>query len=138
MNVVAEGLRRKKETPITPLIDVVFLLLVYFMITSSLIKKEADLSFELPFTDGSLPNHAIEVLVEITELGRIVVEGESFDDRHAFLQRLELLKTAADTSNSELIVSILPSDETKHGEIVPVMDACAGASVRNLSFNTSM
>ena len=40
----------KPEIPIAPLIDAVFLLLIYFMVTSSLEKQEADISFELPGT----------------------------------------------------------------------------------------
>ncbi|MEC7274665.1 MAG: biopolymer transporter ExbD, partial [Verrucomicrobiota bacterium] len=48
--------RRKKQVqgkpqiPIAPLIDAVFLLLIYFMVTSSLERQEADISFELPGT----------------------------------------------------------------------------------------
>ena len=40
----------KPQIPIAPLIDAVFLLLIYFMVTSSLEKQEADISFELPGT----------------------------------------------------------------------------------------
>ena len=38
----------KLELQIAPLIDVVFLLLIYFMVTAALIKKEGDISFMLP------------------------------------------------------------------------------------------
>ena len=38
----------KLELQIAPLIDVVFLLLIYFMVTASLVKKEADVEFLLP------------------------------------------------------------------------------------------
>ncbi len=36
--------------PIAPMIDVVFLLLIYFMVASTLEQQEADLSFQLPGT----------------------------------------------------------------------------------------
>ena len=42
------GGESKVELQIAPLIDVVFLLLIYFMVTASLIKKEGDISFMLP------------------------------------------------------------------------------------------
>ena len=48
MNAIAHVLNRKKEMLIASLIDVVFLLLVYFMVTATLVKKEADLPFQLP------------------------------------------------------------------------------------------
>ena len=45
--------RRKKpepspSIPIAPMIDVVFLLLLYYLVTSTLEKQEADISFQLP------------------------------------------------------------------------------------------
>ena len=48
MKLLEDLMNKKTEMQITPLIDVVFLLLIYFMVTASLIKKEADLSFMLP------------------------------------------------------------------------------------------
>ncbi|MEC8614705.1 MAG: biopolymer transporter ExbD, partial [Verrucomicrobiota bacterium] len=65
----------KPEIPIAPLIDAVFLLLIYFMVTSSLEKQEADISFELPGTveqeePVELPD---EQIIEIRPDGQIVV-----------------------------------------------------------------
>ena len=40
----------KVGVPIAPMIDVVFLLLIYFMVSSTLERQEADLSFQLPGT----------------------------------------------------------------------------------------
>ena len=48
------------------------------------------------------------------------------------------LKEAADTSGSELIVNILPEDKALHGRIIDVMDACAAADVKNMSFSMTM
>ena len=77
MKLLEDLMNKKTELQITPLIDVVFLLLIYFMVTASLIKKEADLSFMLPakveLTDPiTLP---IEVLIEVNELGDISING---------------------------------------------------------------
>ena len=138
MNTLVEMINRKKDMPIASLIDVVFLLLVYFMVTSALVKKEADLSFLLPMPCGKLPDQPIELLVEINEPGTVMVEGEPFADRNTLFQRLKLLKAVADASGSELVVSVLPSDKTIHGAVIPVMDACAAAHIKNLSFVTSL
>ena len=48
MNFTRNTEEVKLELQIAPLIDVVFLLLIYFMVTASLIKKEGDISFLLP------------------------------------------------------------------------------------------
>ncbi len=143
MKLLEDLTNKKAELQITPLIDVVFLLLIYFMVTASLIKKEADLSFMLPAkveTDEpiTLP---IEVLIEVTELGDIMINGMIFgqggnlDD---LISQLISYKEAADTSSSDLIVNILPDDKAVHGRIIKVMDACAAADVKNMSFSMSL
>ena len=134
----------KVELQIAPLIDVVFLLLIYFMVTSSLIKKEADISFTLParvdLVDSvDLP---IEVQIEIVPDGDVMVEGMIFnsDDRDldTLVLRLMEFREAAYSSGSELIVNIMPDNEVLHGRIIDVMSACAAAKVRNTSFSMSM
>ena len=144
MRLLDEMMNKKAELQIAPLIDVVFLLLIYFMVTASLIKKEADLSFMLPAkvetTDPiTLP---IEVLIEISDAGDILVDGMVFGrdsgDLDDLIGQLVSLKEAAESSNSELIVNILPDDKAVHGRIINVMDACAAAKVRNMSFSMTM
>jgi biopolymer transport protein ExbD len=144
MKLLDNLMNKKAELQIAPLIDVVFLLLIYFMVTASLIKKEADLSFMLPAkVDVSEPLQLpIEVLIEVSELGDIVIEGMIFgkDEQNLddLIGQLLSLKEAADSSGSELIVNILPADKALHGRIIKVMDACAAADVRNMSFSMQM
>lgn len=143
MKLLEEMMDKKTELQVTPLIDVVFLLLIYFMVTASLIKKEADLSFMLPAQVKTtepltLP---IEVLIEVTEMGDIMINGMLFgqggnlDD---LVGQLISYRQAADSSGSDLIVNILPNDKAMHGRIVKVMDACAAAEVKNMSFSMSL
>jgi biopolymer transport protein ExbD len=134
----------KVELQIAPLIDVVFLLLIYFMVTASLVKKEADISFMLPAkvdqTEAiDLPS---EVTIEIAPEGEVVVEGMIFprDDHELDTLVLRLLefREAAESSASELIVNILPANDVLHRRIIDVMSACAAADVKNTSFSMSM
>jgi len=137
-------MNKKAELQITPLIDVVFLLLIYFMVTASLIQKEADLSFMLPAV--TKPDEPImlpiEVLIEVSEAGDISIEGMVFGQGSSnlddLINQLITLKEAAESSDSDLIVNILPADKALHGRIVKVMDACAAANVKNMSFSMSM
>ena len=141
MKLLDDIMNKKAELQIAPLIDVVFLLLIYFMVTASLIKKEADLGFMLP-AKVDVPDSLdipIEVLIEISEAGDILIEGMIFGNEEENLDdligQLLSLKEAADSSGSELIVNILPEDKALHGRIVDVMDACAAADVKNMSFS---
>lgn len=129
---------RKKDMPITPLIDMVFLLLVYFMLTAALVKKEADLPFALPLHGSCLENYPIEVLVELNGAGGISIEGEVFTARDDLFRRLSALKAAADAARSELVLNVLPADQTRHAAVVKVLDACAAAEITNLSFDTAL
>lgn len=144
MKLLDELMNKKAELQIAPLIDVVFLLLIYFMVTSSLIKKEADLSFMLPAKVEqqdpiSMP---IEVLIEVSDMGDISINGIVFGQDGANLDDLisELItyKEAADASKSDFIVNILPADKALHGRIIKVMDSCAAADVKNMSFSMAM
>lgn len=143
MKLLDDLMNKKAELQIAPLIDVVFLLLIYFMVTASLIKKEADLSFLLPakVETNEIVSLPIEVIIEVTELGDILMEGMQFGQDSQNLDELIVqllsLKEAADSSGSEFIVNILPADRALHGRIVQVMDACAAAKVKNMSFSTA-
>jgi biopolymer transport protein ExbD len=134
----------KVELQIAPLIDVVFLLLIYFMVTASLVKKEADISFMLParVDQSESIEIPIEVAIEIAPEGDVVVEGMIFPrddhDLDTLIARLMEFREAAESSGSELIVNIFPAEEVLHGRIVEVMSACAAAEVRNTSFSMSM
>ena len=144
MKLLDDLMNKKAELQIAPLIDVVFLLLIYFMVTASLIKKEADLSFMLPaISDPDQPIALpIEVLIEVSELGDIVIEGVNYgqgeENLDELISQLISFKEAADSSASELIVNIMPNDKALHGRIVKVMDACAAAKVKNMSFSMTM
>lgn len=144
MKLLEDLMTKKTELQITPLIDVVFLLLIYFMVTASLIRKEADLSFMLPAkVDTPDPiTLPIEVLIEVSETGEVLINGMMFgresNNLDDLIDQLISFREAADSSKSDLIVNILPDDKALHGRIVLVMDACAAAKVQNMSFSTTL
>lgn len=129
------------ELQIAPLIDVVFLLLIYFMVTAALIKQEADIAFLLPAqVQQETPiNSPIEVVIDIASSGDVIVEGmvlESTDRELTRLAtRLAQLNLSAKNSGSPLIVTVFPKDQVQHHRIIEVMNACAVADVKNISFN---
>lgn len=140
-----ELINKKAELQIAPLIDVVFLLLIYFMVTASLIRQEADLSFILPAKVDQIEPIAmpIEVLIEVDAVGDVVIEGMVFGkDPEAELDdlilQLIMLREAAEASMSPFIVNIMPEDTALHWRIVQVMDACHAAEVKNVSFSMTM
>ena len=141
MNVSKAVEETKLDLQIAPLIDVVFLLLIYFMVTAALIKKEGDISFMLPSNvpADTMVQIPVEVLIEITAEGAVMVEGMRFsqDDTNLsdLVTQLRGLKDIAEAQQSPFYVNILPNHETVHRRVIDVMDACAAAGVKNLSFS---
>ena len=90
MNFTRNTEEVKLELQIAPLIDVVFLLLIYFMVTASLIKKEGDISFLLPanIAQEEMVVVPVEVLIEITSDGVVELEGLRFQSNDRDLNDL--------------------------------------------------
>ncbi len=127
--------------PIAPMIDVVFLLLIYFMVSSTLERQEADLSFQLPGTVEQaepleLPD---EQIIEIRPDGQVVVNDYPYDKPDAVrLNELASMLTrfheASRANKVDAIVTISPADAVAHAQIVKVMDACSIAGIEAVNF----
>ena len=134
----------KLDLQIAPLIDVVFLLLIYFMVTASLVKKEGDISFMLPANvqQEDVVQLPVEVLIEIGPDGTVEVEGMRFSSSdhnlNGLVSQLAGLREIAASQHSPFFVNILPNKDTLHQRVIDVMDACAAAGVKNLSFSKAM
>lgn len=131
----------KLELQIAPLIDVVFLLLIYFMVTARLIKKEGDISFKLPAEapPQDMPIIPVEVLIEITIDGAVMMDGIRYSPNDKNLDQLVRAlagrKKLAESQGAPFYVNLLPNRDALHERVIDVMDACAAARVKNLSFS---
>jgi len=139
--------RKKKPEPkpqiqIAPMIDCVFLLLIYFMVSATLEKQEADLSFQLPGTVEQ--TEAVEMpdeqIIEIRDDGQVIVNEYAYDTPGSprFLELASMLtrfKEASNANKVDAIVTIAPSDLALHESIVKVMDACSVAGVESVNFS---
>ena len=127
---------------IAPLIDCVFLLLIYFMVTCSLRRSEADLGLTLPGTIGQSQEVAMpdEQIIEVMSDGRIVlnntVYGTAGGEREMpeLVATLRRFKAACDAARTKALISIFAEDEARHGRVIDAMNACAGAGLKNVTF----
>lgn len=138
--------RKKKPEPkpqiqIAPMIDCVFLLLIYFMVSATLEKQEADLSFQLPGTvEQSEPvEMPDEQIIEIRDDGQVIVNEYAYDNPNSprFLELAAMLtrfKEASSANQVDAIVTISPSNLALHESIVKVMDACSIADIESINF----
>ena len=125
----------------TPLIDVVFLLLIYFMVTSSLKKSESDLGITLPGTvqqsgPVEMPD---EQIIEVLTDGSVVLNdtvygADGSKEMPALLLKLMRFKDACDAAKIKAMITIQAEDTAKHERVMDVMNACAAAEIRNITF----
>ncbi|MDI6775082.1 MAG: biopolymer transporter ExbD [Verrucomicrobiota bacterium] len=129
---------------VASLIDMTFLLLVYFMATASLIKSEADLGIRLP----GIVKQAVSVdmpdeqIIEIANTGVVFLNGRQFgqtdsDDLSDLSYTLERYRASSEASGNKALITVSTADESKHQRIIDVLDACAGAGIENVTFASS-
>ena len=82
---------------------------------------------------------SIEARIQIEESGRVILnDGTAYDASDTKLkgltEQLVVFQQVADAEKSSIFVTLDPAMKIKHKRIVEVMDACAAANVKNLTF----
>lgn len=126
----------RRELPalnLTPLIDIVFLLLIFFMVTTSF-SRETRLLVSLPEASGSAENatESIEVLVD--KEGGYAINGRRLVNAEvdSLVRGLEL-ESGGDVS---LLVVLVADAEVQHQSVVTAMEAIGRAGFTSLSIAT--
>lgn len=133
------------ELDISSLIDMVFLLLIYFMVTASLVKSEGDLGIRLPgvvqqAVSVDMPD---EQIVEVRETGRVFLNGREFgsaDSRQfpQLVRTLQRYRMASEAAKNKALITIWAADQARHQRVIDVMNACADAGIDNVTFTRSL
>ncbi|MFU8847127.1 MAG: ExbD/TolR family protein [Opitutales bacterium] len=139
-DILGEG----EKANLTPMIDVVFLLLIFFMVTTSLIKEEADLGIQLPTNTPPVASKELpsKHIVEIAPDGSVLLNGGmmvSGDDGSVVLRglitTLTRLKASSDRMGVKTIIVIQADPISPHFKAIQVLDACAAAGLQYVSFS---
>ncbi|NQT94119.1 MAG: biopolymer transporter ExbD [Lentisphaerae bacterium] len=132
------------ELDIASLIDMVFLLLIYFMVTASLVKSEGDLGIRLPgvVQQAVTVDMPDEQIIEVRQTGRVLLNGREFGSAESpelpdLAEMLERYRLASDASKNKALITIWAADEAKHQRVIDVMNACADAGIKNVTFTSS-
>ncbi|MET4693876.1 ExbD/TolR family protein [Endozoicomonas lisbonensis] len=119
---------------LTPLIDVVFLLLIFFMVSTTF-TRETRLAIDLPEASGEVQEQVRkQVEIVIGKDGDFAVNGTSLVN-----SRLETLKTAlgkVSDGDSTLPLVITADANTPYQSVVTAMDAAGQLGFANLSMTT--
>lgn len=126
--------REEVNVNLTPLIDVVFLLLIFFMVSTTF-TKETRLSLELPEAEGTPAANERQVLeITISANGRYAVQGKALVNS----KRTTLGKALEEVSksNNKLPLVIVADAQAPHQAVVTAMDVAGKQGFVNLSIAT--
>ena len=120
---------------IAPMVDVVFVLLLFFMACAGQNITEGFLTVKLP-SGGPSDQPKVPIVIDIDPAGNVSVNGQAkggnVNEREIPALREHL--GAAMSSDPEDPVIIRPAPDTKHERLIDVLNACRLAKVKNLSF----
>jgi len=126
--------RRGSEEPkvdMTPMVDVVFLLLIFFMISTTFV--------ETPGIDVNLPKSSLEVTEKKPQEVKVFIDARGkivIDDQQVSLKGLkERLKTMG-ARTAETTFVLMADRDVRHGRVVEVMDAAKEAGFVQLAIAT--
>jgi biopolymer transport protein ExbD len=132
------------ELQIAPMIDVCFLLLFFYILTSKPVKPEADMSMTLPGTVSQEETIDIpdEQRISIQDDGQVILNDLPMDEPQnrelpALLKTLVRFKETANANKSEALVTVDAADGSQHQRIVDVLNVCARAGIQSVTFAAS-
>jgi biopolymer transport protein ExbD len=114
---------------ITPMVDVILVLLVIFMVTANFLKKES-ININLPKVQAADPNVAQSVQVAITRDGKILLEGQSTTEEKLFAN---LQRDSKFRPNMRLTLSA--DENLSYGTITKLMGIIRKAGVTKIALS---
>ncbi len=128
---------------IAPMIDVVFVIMLFFMVMAGAVKVEHELKTALP---GSTPPAAAdikdvpdEITIVVAEDGTVTMNDEEFDTpTDKKLPRLTgdliKLKKDADNRGGKVLVTLQTEEQARYERVIDVLNALGKAQLSNVTF----
>lgn len=128
---------------IAPMIDVVFVIMLFFMVMAGAVKVERELKTQLPgLGTPAVSNEEVppdEIMVTVEESNVVTLNEEEFDtptDKALpnFTGTLMRLKQEADHRNAKVMVTIQAEEQARYERVIDVLNAMAKAQISNVTF----
>ncbi|MBO6556254.1 MAG: biopolymer transporter ExbD [Pseudomonadales bacterium] len=130
--VLGQQQREEGEIDLTPMLDVVFIMLIFFIVTATFV-KEIGLDVNSPDKNQNVKDADKQsIVVQITSRDRIQIRGRDVDVRavRANIERLH-------AENPEAPVVVQPHPDSSTDTMIQVMDSARQAGVYNVSIAAS-
>ena len=132
---IANARRSNRSTPgldMAPLIDMVFILLIFFLVNTSFV-KETGIEVSRPTASTATVANKTSVLIAIDPQNRIFMEQREIDLRAV---RANVERALAE--NPEAAVIVVADKASQTGTAIQVMDGCRMAGATNVSLAASL
>lgn len=112
---------------LTPVIDMVFNLLIFFLVATTFLQTEREMRIALPFASSAAPISAMlqEVIINVDAEGKIIVSGKTLTP-----EDLRGLMGNAVQANPEQKVTVRGDRSTAYANIVAVLDICKNTGIQ--------
>jgi biopolymer transport protein ExbD len=127
LNKMIQGQEEKEEIDMTPMLDVVFILLIFFIVTASFV-KEAGIDVNRPEAATAVKKERANILVAISDKGDIWINKRKVDIR-SVQANIERLKA----ENPQGTVVIQADKKSTTDTLIKVMDSARAAGVFDVS-----
>jgi biopolymer transport protein ExbD len=129
---------------IAPMIDVVFVIMLIFMVMAGAVKVEHELKTTLPGNaetakETELPD---EVTIGISESGEVTLNEDSVGapgDKllENLFNQMKQMGQAAEQSKTKLLISVQAEENARYDRVINVLDCLAKANISNVTFAVS-
>ncbi len=127
--------RPNSDINVTPLVDVVLVLLIIFMVLTPLLEK--DIEVRVPETEVENtppPENPDQLVVQLDESGKIKINAEEIADSDEYVARLKRMLAAK--PKDEKIVFFVANDKTNYGLLIGALDGAKSAGAKILGMAT--
>ena len=126
-SLISQAVEEKDEPNITPMLDVVFILLIFFIVTANFI-KEPGLEINRPDSDTAETQENAAILIAVGPTGEVWMDGRRIDVRQV---KANVVKMLADNPKGSVVIQ---ADEKAVADtIIKVMDGAREAGVSAIS-----
>ncbi len=124
--------RRRKpeeegEINITPMLDIVFIMLIFFIVTTSFV-KEPGIAVSKPFADTAATKERGNILIAVAPNDHIWMNKKRVE-----LQGIRSLVEAARAENPESSVIIVADEQASTGAVIDLMDQVRSAGITSIA-----
>ena len=123
---------------IAPLLDIVFIVLVFFIVTTTMTQAEKHMTIKSPTATSSEDptRQPHQIVINVDRHGMVVVNNTTWE-METLAERLKLFKELTSGTDGPPISVIIRADgRTWHQNVVNVMDACIAADIQQMWFVT--